>query len=80
MHIRATETMETQLRNSLNLVANLKAQVARLEEENEHLSQQSIKAQHFDMMLDAVKENEVVRSAWDRFMVTLRMAGYDGKK
>jgi len=37
------------------------------------------KAAHFDILLAAVKENEVVRGAWERFMMTLRLAGFDGQ-
>lgn len=37
------------------------------------------KADHFDILISAVKENELVKAAWERFMMTLRMTGYDGK-
>ena len=39
-----------------------------------------LKAQHFDIMMDAVRENETVKSSWDRFMMTLRITGYDGTR
>lgn len=38
------------------------------------------KAEHFDILLGAVKENPVVKGAWDKFMMALRMTGYDGTK
>lgn len=35
------------------------------------------KASHFDILLGAVRENEVVRGTWEKFMMTMRLAGYD---
>lgn len=35
------------------------------------------KATHFDILLSAVRENEVVRGTWEKFIMTLRLAGYD---
>jgi hypothetical protein len=29
-------------------------------------------------MMKAVKENQVVKEAWNKFMMALRLAGYDG--
>lgn len=35
------------------------------------------KVAHFDILLSAIRENEVVKGAWNKFMMTLRMTGYD---
>jgi hypothetical protein len=35
------------------------------------------KARDFNVLLTAIKENQLVKGAWDRFTMTLRMTGYD---
>lgn len=37
-------------------------------------------AYHFDMMMQAVHSNETVQGAWKKFMVTLRLCGFDKKE
>jgi arsenate reductase-like glutaredoxin family protein len=43
----------------------------------EILQKKEVKAEHFDILMKAVKENEVVRGAWGNFMMSLRLTGYD---
>lgn len=68
----------------MDVNANFKASIytlkLQLEVRNKELAEAKTKADHFDILMTAVKENEVVRGAWDRFMMTLRLAGYDGTK
>ena len=84
MHIRATETIEAQLAKVTSENAWHKGQLhetkLRLEVRDKELAEVQTKAAHFDILMNAVRENEVVRGAWDRFMMTLRLAGYDGTK
>lgn len=84
MHIRATETIEAQLAKVTSENAWHKGQLheakLRLEVRDKELAEVKTKAAHFDILMEAVRENEVVRGAWDRFMMTLRLAGYDGTK
>lgn len=63
-----------------NLESNcyqLKTQLADL---NRRLAKAEPKANHFDVLLSAVKDNKLVKAQWDKFMMTLRMTGYDGTK
>lgn len=34
-------------------------------------------AYHFDMMMKAVRSNEIVEGAWKKFVMTLRLCGFD---
>lgn len=81
-HIRATEPIEEQLSKCLSENSLLKGEVHRLksllELRNKELGFAKTKADHFDILMRVVRENEVVRGAWDKFMVALRIAGYDG--
>lgn len=59
--------------------------IGQLREENRKLKEtinkmevQVVTGQAFEQMMKATHENEVVKGSWDRFMMTLRMAGYDG--
>lgn len=80
-YIRTSESIETQLRKAMDENAHFKASVhnlkLQLEVRTKELAEAKHKADHFDILMAAVKENEVVRGAWDKFMMTLRMTGYD---
>ena len=41
------------------------------------LHEKETKADHLDILMNVVKENDLVRNAWDKFTMTLRMTGYD---
>lgn len=83
-YFRATESLEAQLAKAVQENAWNKGQLhqtkMRLEARDRELAEAKTKADHFDILMTAVKENEVVRGAWDRFMMALRLAGYDGTK
>jgi len=72
------------LDKSQTRVANLEAHVRTLKEQmgdmNRRLSSCEPKAQHFDELLKAVKGNELVRAAWDKMMMTLRITGHDKRE
>ena len=83
-HFRATESLESQLAKVTQENAWNKGQLhetkMRLEVRDKELAEAKLKADHFDILMGAVRDNEVVRGAWDRFMMALRLAGYDGTK
>lgn len=77
-----SESVEVQLKRAQELISqlnencrNYRLKIDLLEKK---VAKAETKAQHFDIMLSAVKENAVVKGAWDKFMVALRMTGYDG--
>ena len=80
-YIRTSESIETQLAKVTQENAWNKGQLhetkMRLEVRDKELAEAKRKADHFDILMAAVKENEVVRGAWDKFMMALRMTGYD---
>ena len=80
-YIRATETIETQLRKAMDENAHHRAAIhnlkLQLEVRTKELAEAQKKADHFDILMATVKENTVVKGAWDKFMMTLRMTGYD---
>ena len=81
-YIRTSETLEAQLAKVTSENAWHKGQLhetkMRLEVRDKELAEAKRKADHFDILMAAVKENEVVKGAWDKFMMALRLAGYDG--
>ena len=83
-YIRTSEPIEGQLRKCMDENAHFKATIhnlkLQLEVRTKELAEAKRKADHFDILITAVKENEVVRGAWDKFMMALRLAGYDGTK
>lgn len=80
-YVRTSESIETQLAKVTQENAWNKGQLheikMRLEVRDKELAEAQRKADHFDILMAAVKENEVVRGAWDKFMMALRMTGYD---
>lgn len=83
-HIRSTEPIEEQLSKCLSENTRHRDEVHRLklllDLRDKELVVAQTKADHFDILMKAVRENEVVRGAWDKFMVALRLAGYDGTR
>lgn len=83
-YIRTSESVEDQLAKANQEISRLremhKTSQMRLQIRDKELAEAKRKADHFDILMTAVKENEVVRGAWDKFMMTLRLAGYDGTK
>lgn len=81
---RSTENIESQLEKSQVLVAQLNENIRgfrdKLDSANRRLEKCETKAVHFDVMMKAVNENVIVKAAWEKFMMTLRMTGYDGKE
>jgi len=81
---RTSESIESQLAKAQELIVQLNenCRVYRLKIDvlEKRVDKAETKADHFDIILGAVKENEVVKSAWDKFVMTLRMTGYDGTK
>lgn len=59
------------------LVADLNDSNRRLKARVDELEGYATKARAFDAMMRAVRENEVVKGSWDKFMGTLRLCGYD---
>ena len=80
-YIRSTEPIETQLKKAQDLIAQLNENCRdyrlKLEVRTRELAEAKKKADHFDILMATVKENAVVKGAWDKFMMTLRMTGYD---
>lgn len=74
-------SVESKLQKSQELVAQLNANCYEYRKEINRLSHKlancEVKAEHFDVLLKAIEENEVVRGSWEKFMMTLRLAGYD---
>lgn len=62
-------------------VANLESNVRQLQNQladyARRLNKSEPKAKHFDILLTAVKDNKLVKAQWDKFMMTLKMTGYD---
>lgn len=81
-YVRTTEPIEEQLAKCLGENTQRNDELYRLklllEIRDKELVAAKTKADHFDILMKAVKENEVVRGAWDKFMMALRLAGYDG--
>lgn len=81
-HFRSTESIEDQLSKCSSENAWRKEELHKLklllELRNKELAAAKTKADHFDILMKAVKDNSVVRGAWDKFMMTLRLVGYDG--
>jgi len=77
------DELEERLGKSQELVAqlneNTRSYRLKIEVLEKRVKVAETKAAHFDILLAAVKENEVVRGAWERFMMTLRLAGFDGQ-
>jgi vacuolar-type H+-ATPase subunit H len=42
------------------------------------LQEDAEKGRAFQAMLDQIKKNTLTKSAWDKFLLTLRMTGMDG--
>lgn len=83
-HIRATEPIEEQLSKAVNENTWLKGQNHQLkltlDVRTKELAEAKAKADHFDILMGAVKDNELVKASWDKFMMALRLAGYDGTR
>jgi hypothetical protein len=81
---KTIESLEDEIERSRKLISTLNDNCRdyrlRLDLREKELDRAKTKADHFDILMAAVKENEVVRGAWERFMMTLRLAGYDGTK
>jgi hypothetical protein len=77
-------TLEVELEETRKLVSKLNENSRGYRDEIHRLKSKLVaveqKAEHFDILLTAVNEHEMVKAAWDRFMVTLRMCGYDERK
>lgn len=80
-HIRTIEQALDLLDKSQTRVANLEEHVRqnkmRIELLTKRVEKSEPKAEHFDILLGAIKDNALVKAAWDKFMMTLRMTGYD---
>ena len=49
-------------------------------EQIEEIKSRYTKGQHMEIFEAVIKENPMVAAAWDRFMVSLRLCGYDGTR
>lgn len=82
-HLTKEELLVT-LRKSQDRVAELIEQSRSYKTKIEILEKKSIefetKARHLDALIKPIQENEMVRSSWDRFLMSLRLAGYDESK
>lgn len=58
-------------------IAHLESEVRILRRKNEDLEIRARKGDHFTMLMRAVHENQLVKKEWERFMMSLRMTGYD---
>jgi chromosome segregation ATPase len=80
-YVRTTEPIEIQLEKAQVLISQLNDNCREYREKitqlEDRLDACETKAQHFDIMIKAVQENAVVKGAWDKFMLSLRMTGYD---
>lgn len=82
-YIRTQPSIEDQLK-SLSVryeltKASLEQTKMILQARTRELEEAKIKADHFDILMAAVRENEVVKGAWNKFTMALRLAGYDGQ-
>ena len=81
-YIRTSKPIEEQLASALKECEEYKSKLytlkLQLDLRDKELAEARNKAQHFDILMSAVKDNEVVRGTWDKFMMALRLAGYDG--
>jgi len=72
---------ENQLQKSQELVTKLNTinfeHRSKIETLTRRLAECEQKAAHMDILLRAIKENQVVKGAWDNFTMTLRLTGYD---
>jgi chaperonin cofactor prefoldin len=77
MSDRALADLEQKLEHSQIRVRDLLAENRKLKENIQDLTEKAAKwrrtAEHFDMMMKAVKENLIVKGTWDRFMMSLRL-------
>lgn len=73
----ATAYAEEYRRKYADYIGQLNEQIRKLKEENAKLEEQAVTGKMFEVMMKAVHENPVVKGAWDKFMMTLRMTGYD---
>lgn len=60
-----------------NYIADLRFTIEKLQKDNDKLSKQAVTGAAFEQMMKAVHENALVKASWDKFMMTLRMSGYD---
>lgn len=60
-------------------IAGLEERRRLLEKQVSDLQQDAIAGRHFKQLMRAVHENSLVKKEWERFMMTLRMTGYDKK-
>ncbi len=72
--ILALEKSQTRVAGLEETVRQLKMRIELL---NKRIEAAEPKAQHFDILIKAIKENSIVSGAWDKFMMALRIAGYD---
>lgn len=82
-HFRTQPSIEDQLKNLTVRYEDTKASLEQtkmiLQARTRELEEARIKAEHFDILMNAVRENEVVKGAWNKFTMALRLAGYDGQ-
>jgi septal ring factor EnvC (AmiA/AmiB activator) len=70
-------SVESKLQRSQELVSQLntncyeyRKEIARL---NKKLADCEVKAEHFNIIIKAINENDVVRGTWDKFMMAFRL-------
>lgn len=76
----ATVYAEEYRRKYSDYIGKLNEQIRDLKAKNDELEAQVVTGRMFELMMKAVHENAVVKGAWDKFMMTLRMTGYDGSQ
>lgn len=80
--MKTTEFLEAEIERARKLISQLNENQRHYETQIESMEKRILatetKAANFDIMMKAVKENQVVKEAWNKFMMALRLAGYDG--